>query len=1009
MDGGPASLPLDELEPSHVEVGYGDLGRRGWLGYEGGRVTVAGRVYESALSTHPPARLRFAVPSGRVRLRCQVALNDDVAACGSHATFTVLADGRVAAEAPYVRAGAPPVPLSADLAGVSVLELVVSTAAWQFCHAVWLEPVLDTGADGSPGTPAVVVDPLRRADLAVPSRLRPAGRCIATVGSAGFEQWVDDLLGSARTFGGCPDAQLVVFALGDAPALDEVAARHAATVVRCRPRRALDPTSKSVLYALASVVPAERFLCLDADMLVLGSLEPLFAAIDACPPGAILVCGEGNDHGIPDLSAALDLAYGGGPDPPFFARAGHLGSYPLVVNDGLMAGSRAAFSAFDAELRNLADVVPWVDERADIRWRNQFAANVALARLGAAVELDPVWNVQLHVQGVDVDGGRVLWRGRDVRVLHFSGAAKHQHGALRDAIRAEVRLAGLVATGRFEAAIEFGDALAESGRLTGSTAGRLAEVAAAMAPPAAGSTEVDRRSWRTDVPAAFLRRMQQGVHHQRYRGRQLVKSPFDLAMYQQLLERDRPATIVEIGSKDGGSALWLAGLAAGLGLAATVYSYDIAPVTDLEHPGVRFRAGDGRRLHDAISAAELATWPRPWLVIDDADHAERTTAAILDFFHPHLRPGDLVVVEDGNLSDLYPELFPADGSGPHRALRRFLGEHGRAYEIAAGLCDLFGHNTTTASNGILRRRAPEPPRSGTAGLSARPWRHAEVPAAALAVPTMLSYQERQLLHWLARDHVTGAGRIVDGGCFLGGSTAALASGLAARDDGPWDGTIASYDLFRVEQYTLAEFGAALPVPTVGASFRAAFDANIEPWARHVEVREGDASAIGWSGEPIEVLFLDMVKTWPLNDLVLAQFLPCLIPGHSVIVQQDYLWGYAHWIHLTMELLDDCVRQLDAMANGSVAYLLTAPVPPDLIGARLRESLPADRQRELMDRAVDRWAGEERGLVELARAMLIAELDGSDAARAALAAVRGRYADRPRVEGCARIVAAYLDS
>ena len=128
-------------------------------------------------------------------------------------------------------------------------------------------------------------------------------------------------------------------------------------------------------------------------------------------------------------------------------------------------------------------------------------------------------------------------------------------------------------------------------------------------------------------------------------------------------------------------------------------------------------------------------------------------------------------------------------------------------------------------------------------------------------------------------------------------------------------------MFRVEGYTLADFAAALPDPTIGASFRPAFDANIAPWARYVEVHEGDACAIGWSGEPIEVLFLDMVKTWQLNDLVLAQFLPCLIPGRSVIVQQDYLWGYGHWIHLTMELLDGCVEQLDAMANGSVAYLL----------------------------------------------------------------------------------------
>src|SRR6266550_1297210 len=140
---GPSSVALDELKPSHVEVGYGDLGRRGWLGYEGARVMVGGHVYTSALSTHPPARLRFAVPDGCARLRCQVALNDDAIGRRSYATFTVLADGRVIAQARYVRAGAAPVPLLADLAGAAELELVVSTAAWAYCHAVWLTPVLE--------------------------------------------------------------------------------------------------------------------------------------------------------------------------------------------------------------------------------------------------------------------------------------------------------------------------------------------------------------------------------------------------------------------------------------------------------------------------------------------------------------------------------------------------------------------------------------------------------------------------------------------------------------------------------------------------------------------------------------------------------------------------------------------------------------------------------------------------------------------------------------------------
>ena len=137
-----------------------------------------------------------------------------------------------------------------------------------------------------------------------------------------------------------------------------------------------------------------------------------------------------------------------------------------------------------------------------------------------------------------------------------------------------------------------------------------------------------------------------------------------------------------------------------------------------------------------------------------------------------------------------------------------------------------------------------------------PWANVNLSDAVAAVPTMLIPREKQLLHWLARDYVRGTGRIVDGGCFLGGSTAALASGLAARSDRFYKGknkTIASYDLFRVEPYTLARFRDNFSDTTIGASFRADFDANIAPWSNHVEVFEGDIIRSGWTGSSAPLL------------------------------------------------------------------------------------------------------------------------------------------------------------
>ena len=122
---------LDSIALLQAHVGYGALGTQGSLGYEGKRVTVQGRAYHHALSTHPFARLIFQLNGRFTRFVCQVAINDDVSVGTTHADFSVLADGRQVAAAPYIVAGDPPCRLSADISGTQCLELVVRTSRWE--------------------------------------------------------------------------------------------------------------------------------------------------------------------------------------------------------------------------------------------------------------------------------------------------------------------------------------------------------------------------------------------------------------------------------------------------------------------------------------------------------------------------------------------------------------------------------------------------------------------------------------------------------------------------------------------------------------------------------------------------------------------------------------------------------------------------------------------------------------------------------------------------------------
>lgn len=427
---------LDSLAPLRADVGYGQLGLGGSLGYEGRAVQVKRVPYQHALSSHPPARLLFQLGGRFSRFACQVALNDDVAAGASHADFIVLADGRQVAAAPHVVAGTGPHALQANISGAQRLELVVKTGRWEYCHAVWLDPQVDEGAVD--GAPEKLFDCLGRAEITLHTPLPRAERCVATVVSPGFETLLDDMLGSFYANGGCQDALVLVFALDANAACERVAAKYQATLVRCRSRTRINATSKAVLYSAARVVEARQFLCLDADMLVLGDLNPIFAALDACPEGSILVCREGNGNGIATLEQALRTIYWD-PSADFqrlLGKDGDEGNYPLVVNDGLFAGNATALLALDGAIRAMPSAAEWTDQRRTIWWRNQFIFNLALAQLHCGVELDATYNVQLHVQDVEMRHAQgqiqATWHGRPVRVLHFSGVGRRKYPQWRN-------------------------------------------------------------------------------------------------------------------------------------------------------------------------------------------------------------------------------------------------------------------------------------------------------------------------------------------------------------------------------------------------------------------------------------------------------------------------------------------------------------------------------------------------------------------------------------------------
>lgn len=224
-----------------------------------------------------------------------------------------------------------------------------------------------------------------------------------------------------------------------------------------------------------------------------------------------------------------------------------------------------------------------------------------------------------------------------------------------------------------------------------------------------------------------------------------------------------------------------------------------------------------------------------------------------------------------------------------------------------------------------------------AEFAARPWE--AVPdagmAAALAVPTMLTPAESRLYHWLGR-RVAGDGATVDLGAYAGGSAARLLSGLALSGRGFH---VHSYDRFRSSRAFWARYMPAEPLPEADdADLLPLVRRHLAPWGAHVTLQVGDIGQMRWTGGPVEILSVDAAKGSAMADHIAAEFFPALVPGRSILVQQDYLMPVQPWLAAQMVALRDCFVPLAHVPKVCVVFLCVAPVTPGALARARVDSL-----------------------------------------------------------------------
>ncbi len=214
-----------------------------------------------------------------------------------------------------------------------------------------------------------------------------------------------------------------------------------------------------------------------------------------------------------------------------------------------------------------------------------------------------------------------------------------------------------------------------------------------------------------------------------------------------------------------------------------------------------------------------------------------------------------------------------------------------------------------------------------------PWYSVDLPAAVVDGKGMIHPDERRMLYTLARDYFSGAGRIVDGGAFLGNSSLSLGFGL--RDRGyKKEPVIDAFDIFIIDDYGAKHyceptgfFGKKIKA---GDNMRFIYDRNVAPVAEYISVHEADLLQTPWTSGPIEILFSDISKSWQLNDHIIRNWIAALIPETGILIQQDQVQEYHVWVAITMEILADYFEVIDYTPYSSMVYRLKSEIPAPVL-------------------------------------------------------------------------------
>lgn len=151
------------------------------------------------------------------------------------------------------------------------------------------------------------------------------------------------------------------------------------------------------------------------------------------------------------------------------------------------------------------------------------------------------------------------------------------------------------------------------------------------------------------------------------------KCPLDCWVYQEIIFKQKPNIIIECGTANGGSALFLAGLCDSLNK-GKIITIDIKPSRGKpRHKRIQYLVGSSTSKEIVNKVTKLVRPKDNILVILDSDHSCNHVLNELRIYSKFIHKNGYLIVEDTNVNG-HP-IKPNFGPGPMEAVKEFLKEN----------------------------------------------------------------------------------------------------------------------------------------------------------------------------------------------------------------------------------------------------------------------------------------------------------------------------------------------